>query len=302
MKSLLTAHELIEHMEEKGITFNYETKESAEQFLISNNYYLKLASYRSNYNKRPDGMYINLDFSYLKELSTIDMHIRHLVIQMALDIEHFLKVALLADIEKNDQEDGYKIIQKFLAKDVTFNMLKTIQKHKASDYCKELIEKYYPFFPAWVFVELISFGDLAYLCEFYNQTYGANVGDRILLNSVRDIRNAAAHSNCLINVLATGNNKPHQTVVDRVKNVKTISEVTRDKKLKNKCLYDFVCLLYAYDEIVSSIPMKKKLYLDLQELFDNRMLRHKDWFVKNNLITSSYQFSKKILDSVGSSW
>ena len=165
-----------------------------------------------------------------------------------------------------------------------------------------MIEKYYPYFPAWVFVELISFGDLAYLCEFYYATYGVQIGDRILLNSVRDIRNAAAHSNCLINVLSSGNNNPHQSVVDRVKNVPTIGKNSRDKKLRNKCLYDFTCLLYAYDEIVTSTAMKKKLYSDLRELFEVRMLRHKDWFQSNTLITSAYEYSKKILDNVGSAW
>ena len=302
MKSLLTAGELVTHMEEKGITFRYETKADAEEFLSNNNYYLKLASYRANYRKKPDGKYIGLDYSYLKELSTIDMHLRHLIVQMALDIEHFMKVSLLRDIEANDQEDGYKIIQKFLATDENFNLLRKIQKHKSSDYCKQLIEKYYPYFPAWVFVELISFGDLAYLCEFYYQTYGHQIGDRILLNSVRDIRNAAAHSNCLINVLVSGNNAPHHSVVARVKRIPTITQNTRDKKLHNKCLYDFTCLLFAYDEIITSSAMKSKLKSELYGLFTGRMLRHRDWFQNNNVITSAYSYSKKLLDSVTASW
>jgi abortive infection bacteriophage resistance protein len=161
-----------------------------------------------------------------------------------------------------------------------------------------LIEKYYPYFPAWVFVELISFGDFAYLCEFYNETYGVEIGNRILLNSVRDIRNACAHSNCLINNLAPGNNKAHQSVVDRVKTVASISENSRDKKLSNKCIYDFVCLLYAYDEIVSSPVAKQKRYDELEEFFEGRMIQNKDWFRNNNIITSSYSFVKKVLDSI----
>lgn len=31
-----------------------------------------------------------------------------------------------------------------------------IHKHKSGEYCKNLIEKYYPYFPIWVLVELIS--------------------------------------------------------------------------------------------------------------------------------------------------
>ena len=217
---------------------------------------------------------------------------------MALDIEHFMKVKLLNSIENNSEEDGYKIIQKFIAKDQSFGILKTIRAHKASAYCKDLIEKYYPYFPAWVFVELISFGDFAYLCEFYNETYGIEIGDRILLNSVRDIRNACAHSNCLIYNLAPGNNKAHQSVVDRVKTVTSISENSRDKKLSNKCIYDFVCLLYAYDEIVSSPVAKQKRYDELEEFFEGRMVQNKEWFGNNNIITSSYSFVKKIIDSI----
>ena len=302
MKDLLTAEGLIAHMEKKGITFNRITKEDAQSFLEHNNYYMKLASYRANYKKYTNGakagQYIGLDFSCLQELSKLDMRIRYLAFQMALDIEHFMKVKLLNNIENNSEEDGYKIIQKFIAKDQSFGILKTIRAHKASAYCKDLIEKYYPYFPAWVFVELISFGDFAYLCEFYSETYGVEIGDRILLNSVRDLRNACAHSNCLINNLAPGNTKAHQSVVDRVKTVTSISENSRDKKLSNKCIYDFVCLLYAYDEIVSSPVAKQKRYDELEEFFEGRMVQNKDWFMNNNIITSSYSFVKKILDSI----
>ena len=217
---------------------------------------------------------------------------------MALDIEHFMKVRLLNNIENNPDEDGYNIIQKFIANDQSFGILKTIRSHKASAYCKDLIEKYYPYFPAWVFVELISFGEFAYLCDFYNKSYGVEIGDRILLNSVRDIRNACAHSNCLINNLAPGNNKAHLSVVERVKQVALISENSRDKKLSNKCIYDFICLLYAYDEIVSSPVAKEKRYDELEKFFEERMVRNKGWFNNNNTITSSYVFVKKILDSI----
>lgn len=302
MKPLLTSEDLILHMISKGITFNNDSMDEACQFLQSNNYYMKLASYRSNYKKYKNGsktgQYINLDFSFLKELSRIDMHLRYIAFQMALDIEHYLKVHLLNSIETNPNEDGYNIIQKFLAQDNHFSTLKTIQSHKSSAYCKDLIDKYYPYFPAWVFVELISFGELAYLCDFYYQTYGEEIGNRILLNSVRDIRNACAHSNCLINNLVPGNNVAHQSVVKRVKNVSEISEQSRDKKLSNKCIYDFICLLYAYDEIVTSEESKTKRYKELSDLFKKRMTKNKDYFRSNNTITSSYIFVKKVLESI----
>lgn len=282
--------------------YQIDTTETAKNFLENNNYYMKLASYRSNYKKRTSGakigQYIGLDFAYLRELSTLDMHLRYIAFQMTLDIEHYMKVRLLKAIEINPDEDGYKLIQKFLANDKNFKTLKTIQGHKASAYCKDLIDKYYPYFPAWVFVELISFGEFAYLCEFYYEMYGVEIGNRVLLNSVRDLRNACAHSNCLLNNLIPGNNTAHQSVVNRVKAITSISENSRDKKLSNKCIYDFVCLLYAYDEIVTSETAKNKRYSELEELFEGRFIKHKDWFNNNNTITSSYSFVKKILDTL----
>lgn len=306
MKPLLQTDELISNMEKRGIKFDLEGKEDAAHFLQNSNYYMKLASYRANYKKYPEGekkgQYISLDFAYLKELSKIDMRLRYLILHMTLDIEHSLKVQLLNAVENNPYEDGYQIVKYLLNDDQNGRILRTIRSHKASAYCKDLIGKYFPDFPIWVFVELISFGDLAHLCNVYKQVYGAEIGDRIMLNSVKDLRNACAHSNCLINVLAPGNNRPHFSVVNRVKHVQGIGENARDKKLRNKFVYDFICLLYAYDEIVISQPTKRECRRQLDALIQDRMLRHKDWFTDNNLITSTYEFIEKVVDSITVQW
>lgn len=47
MKNLLSVDEQIEHMKQKGITFNYVSEDDAKVFLSRNNYYMKLAAYRS---------------------------------------------------------------------------------------------------------------------------------------------------------------------------------------------------------------------------------------------------------------
>ena len=70
MKPLLSSEELISHMKEKGINFNIVSERDAKYFLENNNYYLKLASYRFNYEKYPkgsksEGKYINLEFCKL---------------------------------------------------------------------------------------------------------------------------------------------------------------------------------------------------------------------------------------------
>ena len=58
------------------------TEEKAAEYLTDKNNYLRTAAYRKNYQKYNNGSnigkYIDLDFSYLQELSTIDMHFRFL--------------------------------------------------------------------------------------------------------------------------------------------------------------------------------------------------------------------------------
>lgn len=115
----LTVAEQIADMRQKGITFHYIEEHEAARFLKYNNYYFKLKSYGKNYDKynstEKKGQYINLDFSYLQELSTLDMYLRKAIIAMALDIEHALKTQLLYDLSTNDAEDGYSIVEKYLS-------------------------------------------------------------------------------------------------------------------------------------------------------------------------------------------
>ena len=242
MKPLLTVDKLIEHMKTKGITFSIISESDARKFLCENNYYMKLASYRTNYPKHETGskagQYINLDFAYLKELSTIDMHLRYLIMKMCLDIEHALKVSLISHVEANPAEDGYELIRRFIGytnsrgQQQNEYILKKIRGHKSSDYSRDLIEKYYPYFPVWVFVELISFGDLTYLIAFYDELYADPIVNNKFMNTVRDIRNASAHSNCLINKLFEPLNPGQQidsTISTYVKSIPGISAKARAK-------------------------------------------------------------------------
>ena len=287
MKLLKTSDELISHMKTKGIKFNIVNEEDAKLFLQNNNYYMKLASYRANYDKRKiNDEYINLDFAYLQELSTIDMHLRYLILQMCLDVEHALKTRLLKDIEDNPEEDGYDIIRRFITK--YERSCQNIQKHKSSEYCRKLIDKYYPYFPAWVFVELISFGDMVKLYEYYIERYPGRLKDSELLYSVRDLRNAAAHSNCLINRLQRGNNKPSVKIVKFVSKIDGIGASMRTNKLSNKFLYDFVSLLYVYNEFINVNVVKEKRFKQMKEFIDGRMVKNKEYFDKNECIKTAY--------------
>ena len=304
MKTILSVQEQIQHMKEKGITFQCVTEAEAADFLANNTYYMKLAAYRANYMKYETGaragQYRDLDFGYLKELSTLDMHLRYFVLQMCLDIEHAIKVQLIRQITQDENEDGYEAVKHFLKQKSNINVLSRIQRKKSGEYCRDLIEKYYPYFPAWVFVELISFGTLVYFYEDYMNGHWYPIMNNKLINTVRDLRNGAAHSNCLLNKVSeklAPSKQPLTEVMDFIRGMSDISQSARRKNLRYQFSYHFVTLLYVYDIMIPETA-KKKRYAQLQEFMEGRVLRNKDYFVDHDQICATYKFLKKVIDNL----
>lgn len=304
IKELLTVDQLIDHMKYKGIKFKEISEEEAKIFLNNNNYYMKLASYRANYVKcqsgEREGQYQNLDFAYLKELSTLDMYLRYMIMEMALDIEHAIKVKIIRDVADNPEEDGYNIMKKFLEKNNNINILKKIKSHKSGEYCKDLIEKYYPYFPVWVFVELISFGDLLYFTSFYENEYNIKIINNTFMNIVRDLRNASAHSNCILNKMTERIDSTKQInseISEFVKRMSDVSKQSRKNNLNYKFTYNFICLLYVYDSLMSD-TVKQKRYKQIIEFMDGRVKKNKNYFLSNSKIVGVYNFNKKVVDNL----
>ncbi|WP_028307686.1 Abi family protein [Desulfitibacter alkalitolerans] len=301
-KEKLTIDQIIAHMKDKkGIAFTIVDEIAAKDFLMHNNYYFKVKAYAKNYEKylKGDmaGKYINLEFAYLLELSKIDMYFRRLIIKMALDIEHFLKTQLLRDVMDNDLEDGYSIIHEFLSMYpyVKNNIVDKIQ-HSA---CRDLILKYENNFAIWNIIEILSFGDFIKLYEMYYNKYRNRDSMNNHLWSVKFLRNAAAHNNCLLNSLRT----PYTISININKNVNTfISKIpgigsdSRKKKMKNPIIHDFVVTLYVFNRVVTSDNIKKHTMNELKDLIDNRFTANKEYFKCNQVIESYYHFMKKIVD------
>ena len=115
-KQKLTVEGQVQDMKEKDIKFEICSEEDAKKFLQYNNYYFKLKSYARNYNMNSQTKkYFNLDFAYLVELSKLDMYIRKIILELSLDVEHYLKVRLMKDLSDNSDEDCYNIVTVFFA-------------------------------------------------------------------------------------------------------------------------------------------------------------------------------------------
>ena len=98
----LTIEDQVAYMKNKGITFDHCSEKDAVRFLQESTYFFKVKAFDKNYIAHPKtGHYYNLDFSYLMELSTLDMrlgrHTAHSFIcgdaQLALILCHAANVA-----------------------------------------------------------------------------------------------------------------------------------------------------------------------------------------------------------------
>lgn len=191
-------------------------------------------------------------------------------------------------------------MRKFIAKDNIFQILKNIRSHKSGEYCKDLITKYYPYFPIWVFVELVSFGDLLYFCTFYKETYGTKIVNNMLMNTIRDLRNAAAHSNCILNKMTEKIDSTKQinnNISNFIKSMPDISKTSRVNNLNNKFTNSFITLLYVYDCLMLE-DSKQKRYREIRSFLEGRVVKNKNYFKSNTKIVGVYNFHKKVIDNL----
>lgn len=311
-----TPEELLQKMDEKNIRNEFKTKEETIEYLQIRNNYFRTASYRKNYIKytegESEGKYIDLDFSYLTELATIDMHLRFLVLKMCLDIEHSLKVDLLSDISSNDNEDGYSIVETFLNKNEY--ILDNIFYKSNSAYVGDLINKYFVFethkdengktirdkvtinCPVWAFMEIITFGDFTKFYTAYYELYPKNNARYFgLINSVKSLRNACAHNNCIIHDLRKGHTRPSPTISQFVAKIPTIKKSERQTVLTVRTVYELTALVYFYSLVVFE-PVKQHRLFELSDFVNNRMVKNEKYFEKQDILKSSYRFFKKIVD------
>ena len=310
MKNKLTIDEQIADLNEKGIGFKIMNEEAAKKFLRYNNYYFKLKSYASNYPVNPtDNKYVNLEFAYLVELSKIDMYFRKIILGMCLDVEHVLKTRMLYDISCNEKEDGYNIVKKYFWAYSSAKM-EIIQKANSYNFTSNLAEKHADDeeYPVWQVVELLSFGKFVELYTLYYQEYNSpNYSD--YLQSVKFLRNAAAHSNCLLSSIMRPKGekkfkKTNQLTNALAKAKKEISEHARVKYMSYPAFHDFVALLFVYNDLLKESAnrnMRDRTMNELYQFFcssDGRVLMHRDYFAKNQVITEAYKFISNVIQYI----
>lgn len=305
-KPMLTPSELIKHLESKGVKFELINKEDAQKYLEENNNYFKLVSYRKNFPKYEKGencgKYIDLDFKMLMDLSIIDMRIRKTMLSIVLDLEHYAKVKLLSKIE-NTSKDGYTTVEEYIqdlkAKNEYDYLEKELNKNKTGTYCGDLVTKYDGEYPIWVFLEIIPFGRLIKFYRFVADKLQDRkmMDESYMLMDVRELRNACAHNNCIINDLKANTSKytANYRVLNEVART-GISKKVRDNKLSNTRTKQLITLLYLNKNIITSEGVLKHQTKLLHKLKD-RIEYHIDYYNTNELVQTNFKFLNKIIDN-----
>lgn len=309
-KKKLTYIEQIEHLKQKGITFHYINEKEALRYLQKNNNFFKLSSYRKNFNKDLlDEKYLNLDFAYLVDLAKLDMYLRFIIIQMALNIEHFAKVLLIGLVTNTPHEDGYTIVADYISslpESGQSHIQSELERNSKSPYCRDAFEKYKNNLPIWVFLELISFGSFISFYKYAIDRFSPLLPPKVykkyndnffLMLSVKYIRNASAHNNCILNDLKNKSDitrKKANWKMTAAMNRAGISSESINKKLANERLQQIITCFWAHKLIVSSEGVHHRMSKLLHE-WSKRLYRDYDYSF-NNLLKSSFDVLSTLID------
>lgn len=307
MKPKLTVDEQIAHPKMKGVTFSLCSEDEARECLTDKTYYYKIAAYRMLFQKRVggehDGEYIGLDFGHFKDLAVIDQMLRYALLPMTLDVEHFAKVKLLQEVTDREDEDGYRIVADYFASLSLKNRRireGEIERLKGDRYSGDIAKKYERDMPAWVLVELLSFGGFINFYLFCSKRWGDQLmkDDHYLLRQAQAVRNCCAHSTDLINGFASGErtNIKTQPAVATALGAIGINKRARRSKMANARVQQITMLAYAYKAFVKGDHSRQMCRTRIKEL-EGRAVKHADWYADVDSVRSSYKFLTCVFDS-----
>lgn len=305
LKPMLNAEEQITHLKNKGVKFELMSEVDAENYLKANSNYFKLTAYRKNFQKIDsgpnEGKYVGLDFKLLTDMAIIDMRLRKVLLEIVIDLEYYIKIKILNSIE-NSTKDGYIEVEdyiNYLKNTGTYSYLETeLNRNLQSTYCGELAQKYFGNYPVWVFIEIIPFGSLINFYMFLANRFADKtmVEEAYLLKNVRELRNACAHNNCILNDLnlKTARHPTNYKILRELSNT-GFTQTTTSRRMSNARIQQVVTLLFLAKNVITSSGIYDHHCERLQEL-KKRVEHHIDYYDKNLLIKGNFEFLNKIID------
>lgn len=364
---IMGAHAQVSYLrDEKNVSFRLMSEEDAVAFLEERSFFFKLKAFAKDFEKyacKPGekGRYVNLDFGHLVELSKLDKALRSLVLDLALDIEHYLKVRINA-AAMHAGADPFEVVGTFLessAASVVSEQTKALDRGvgagavrlaastlggcnlesrpaivsaaneatatlsevtkgrdprhvehaiagmAGSPYSGALVRKYADGpIPLWTLLELVSFGPLTRLYRHCFGKAGA-IDDpeergmfsayRGLLKCTQQLRNAAAHNDCLLNGLASHEKK--SGAYPKIRKALTEGYGMDPDVVAQvgsvRVAMDLAAVLICYDAYVPRGGSRSRAGLALSAARD-RFAEHAPWFDKTYAVKSFLDYANAL--------
>lgn len=278
VKPMLTTEEQIERLKSKGVKFDACKEAEAKAYLEQKCYPFKALSYRKLFDKHvggeKDGQYVDLDFDQLRLMAQLDQKLREVMLDMSLDIEHFMATSLLNQAVEAG-EDGYSILADYLdslSERSRAYVDRELETRMRDEYAGDMVEKYREDMPVWVFLSTISFGTFIGFTRYCAERWGDRplLKRHYLLKHAKSIRNSSAHGSCILNDLSRkpGGNTKVGTVVTSAMSRGGISKRERQTRLANPRMQQISTMLFLYSEIVPKGETRDSRVNQLNSLYE----------------------------------
>ena len=314
-KPFLTPQELVASLKARGVKFELCSEEDAAAYLREHNNYLRCASYRVLFDRKPaaddgtPGPYVNLDFEHLRDLSSLDRQLREAFLDVCIDVEHFAKLYVLNRAQA-EGEDGYAIVADYLNQ-LDYQRRRYVSRSLAvrsrggrthDEYKGDLIAHHLEDLSLWVFLEVVDFGTFVDLYKFCAKRWDDDVmaQEHYVLKSVKSLRNATAHNSCIINGFtkkAPRAESPTNSLLLKSMNELGIRNAkTRRTKMSNRRIAQMASSLWALQHFCTS---KDALLRDAARLnaLKNRFETSRQLYFKTNGIAPYFDFLWKLVDT-----
>lgn len=296
-------HSLAE-LQEIGVSFSRISENDAgviiqTEFPLSKllRYAVFFDRYRSTEKK---GIYLNLDFAFLYELALLDAELRKVILCLCLDAEQSLKTVFFNDSARVNYQNN--VVQDFIESDQDY-ILDSYNPQNLDTYAKQvLMETTLENLPLDEFLEIIRFGTFQRLSVFFYQKYARIIYGRDqspyvpFMDSVRVLRNAAAHNNTILDGLVqTCSSDFHANYsVLSFLGQRGIKSRTLKTNMSKQPVHDFVCLIHLVTKIEPTSNTRNQLEL-IRSFLENRCTLHSEYFTKNPTLLSAYRFISQVL-------